>query len=645
MASQRITLKRSISLSLTVALTVGSAWSALAMRTEPSPETYSAEVVATGLHQPRAMTQDREGVLLVSETGLRQISRIVQRTAYPFLTKNFSVSRNVHVRAERPDLDSEHWIENDLRAPSDLDIDADGRLLVTESEAGGRLLQFEPFTDNLAFAHVVATPWMDLNRGMMQIESSPDGYLVLSSQRKDVPGMPFGDVTVRRPDGEWLLIDHGPFASFSSLSLDPETGVLLICEETEGSLTWYDLQRQMEISHKNNLRGIRHAVITAGGETLAAVERSDGSWSIIEVDPNRRMIFECRNGLTKIGGLFAHPTENEIYASLEDEGKIMRIRQLQDGILLGDGDIRTLQKNFELTHYLAPKKWPAFFKAFVEKLGVVNPVDDQFLQYVGDGGAKDGKPMTVKQFSDSVPLIAAKMKATLLSNPELEKDPLDEMSFVIFYPNRSMVTKTTVAPSISLFKGTTRKGRIHRTRFLPNADGQPVSDLMSWSELPEVLVSFPSGYYARPTAQEDPNVLRVYFLGVGLGSDYWITIRRDDLSASRMIVEKTDGTKLEYQLEPFQDDASEENATLIVAGLKKIESQWLQIGSGPVRDYVSVGDMPALNHRHAPKLKEFFPELVNMQQEFFGASDDELNLSREEIEFRRTVVVRSATRW
>lgn len=609
----------------------------------PSADIYSSEVIATGFTDPVAITRHPDGDLLVSEKGLHRVSRVHQRSVYPFLQTQFEVSGDVSIRAQRKGLPQDFWIRHQFNTPADLDINENGEMLVAESAAGGRLLQFEPFTDEAGLARVLSTPWMDAERGIVQVASGPEGYLAIASVNQRLPHMPSGAVAVRRPDGEWLLVDHGPFASFSSLAIDRRTGVLLVCEEREGSMTWYDIHREMEIHHIENVKGVRQAIILSSGETIASIEHPDGTWSVIEVDPLQKSFHECRGGLSRIGGLFASREAPEFYIALRDEGLILRMERVNTtGEVIGNRTVE-LKKKFEMTHYLAPREWPEFFKAFVKKLGLIEPVDDTEAALDGAGSDSRGRAMTMGRFSQSVPMVAAKMRATLISGED--PDPLTEVSFVLFNPNRSTVTKNTIAPSISLFRAVSRDGKNYRTRFLPNGNGQPVSELLSWSELPDMLVSFPAGYYAKPTATDDPNMLRVYFLGVGLGPDYWFTIPRDNLHASELRVEKTDGTRLIYQLEPYQDQGEGELESVLVAGLTRISSEWVEIGRGPVRSYIVHEGASQASFRHMPRVKELFPDMQAMTDEFFGDSSDSWELDSEEIDFRRSVIVRSATRW
>ena len=622
-----------------------------ALRIEPSKELLLAEVIASGLKGPAGMAMDPTAKqLYVAEREGNCISAIRDRRAIPVLVDQFTISDFIDVWALSKERTVQFWTQPTFRRPASISFDKKGYLYVAESGKGGRVLQFEPLHDGQGLAHAVATPWVETTYGFTSIAVDREGRLFLTTQ--DADGrfiLANGSVCVREKDNNWMMVDFGPFAEFSNVAITPSGDIMAVGEYRTAGVSWYDTERQMEIGTIDNVKGIRHLAIMPDGTTLGSLIREDGSWSVVEIDPIDKNILEWVGGLTEIGGLYADPQSGEVFVSLLTEGKIMRIRRMNANAQVRQDKLKLLTLSFELDKALPPKEWPEFFRKFIEKLGVVQAVDKRGngpLEARGTGATP--VQMTMKDFAMAVPVVAGKVKATLLSPPELEKDPIEEISFVLFYPNQSMVTKQTIAPSISLLKVKHRSGRIAQTRFMPNRAGQPLTEEMPWNDMPEILVSFPSGYFAKDTGMSEEGLIRVYFLGMGLGPDYWIDINRLHQEKSHMLVENIMGTKVEYSLEPYSESLQAGGKSILVAGIKTVEQGWFKIGVVPILWNIINDEERPFNFKHGIKLPEFKNTEVAIEPTI--ADVPVITSSTEkprpaEIAVCRKLILRAATRW
>ncbi len=627
-------------------LAMGLVIPAPAMRLEPSKEVLAVEIVAHDLQGPSGMAQEpMSGHLYVAEKNANRISLIRDHRVMPVLDNQFAVNDVLPAWALIPDRSTAHWTESTFRRPADIAFDAAGRLYVAESGHGGRLLRFEPLYDGVALAQNIITPWIEPDFGFTSVQVDAHNRLYVTMQKSDSETiLPFGSVMMRDPAGDWWLVDYGPFAEFSNVALDPSGGTLVFGEKRTADVCWYDTDRQMLFNLMERIPGIRHIVLLPDGTTLAAIVRQDETWSVVELDASYGRVTEWVGGLSEIGGLYVHNVSGELYISLVNEGRILRVRRLETLELAERTDrLAQLLRTFEYDHALPPKEWPAFFKDFIEQLDLITAIDHVVREARPTHRGFSRMPMSIDEFTSAIPVVAAKLRARLVDPDAQEKDPIEELSFLIFYPNRSMLTQDTIAPSISLLRAQHRSGRVTRTRFLPNKAGKPISENMSWEEMPEVLVSFPSGYYAQRTGLSEEGLLRVYFLGIGLGPDYWIDIHRGDPQRNIMVVEKTDGTKIEYMLEPFEEPLEAGGESVLVAGLKEVEKGWYKLGVTPVRWNLVIGEPPAINARHMLRIEELAGRTVVVAPSV--ADIYKPKLSKDELNFRRKVVLRAATRW
>jgi hypothetical protein len=616
---------------------------------QQSREMLSAEVVATGLSTPCGITGDSQNDLLyVAERDANRISAIHNQKVIPIIESDFRVRDEIPLYALSKAHPRDFWTQAALREPVDLTITPQGFLYVIEGVENGRILKFDPLQEGVLQASIIFSPWIDMPYAYSSITVDKHDRLYLTSRNTSRTILAFGSVLFRATPTNWYLVDYGPFADFASPSVSPDAETLIIGEYRQGDISWYDSTRQTEMAGLDLEGRVRHTGLLPDGRTLTALEYEDGTWGIVEVDPLEYETWEWVGGLSEIGGMYIHPQQGDIYVSLKQEGKIMRFRRLQDDPAEEPpekGDfIQQIVRDFEMENALPPRDWPRFFKRFIDRLELVETANPNAG---GAGGAGDGagraKPsMTMMEFSSAVPVVAAKVKARLLSAPENEPDPIKEISMLLFYPNQSSVTKHTIAPSISLFRAVHESGRVVQTRFLPNANGQPLSESMPDNELPDVLVSFPSGYYVPENPLADKGVVRSYFLGMGLGSDYWIDLDRNDPKKSRMIVEKIGGQRLDYALEPYNDDLQSGARTILVAGIKSVKTGWFDLGYRPILWKVIYGETPEINAKHWITLSELKPDTAPTKRT--ALFDGDL-LSDEEISLRRKIVLRAATRW
>ncbi len=639
---------RTIRMLILGALLLGPAGRVEAMRLEPSREVLSADTYVQALAEPAGLATDPvSGHLYVAEQGNDRISMIIDRRAIPVFSSGFEVDEEIPLWAIGEHRPMDAWLHNRIHRPNGIAFDRDGGLYVAESAAGGRLLRFEPIHDGLLLAGVVPTPWEDHAYGYAGVSVDSKGRIYVSSRKADGPSiLSFGRIMMRDETNQWWLVDYGPFAEFSNVAVSHDDRTLVYGEYRTADLCWYDTERQMLFGAMDRARGLRHVELLRDGTTLAAIQRRDQTWSVVEIDPTENRMWEWVGGLSRIGGIHAHPHKREIFISLADEGRVLRLRRIGETREDGVNKLTKMLETFELQHALPPRVWPRFFREFMEELDVVRPVDPPGVETDRPkraGGA--GTAMTIGEFTSSIPLVAARVKAKLISPPEWEPDPIEEVSFVIFYPNIDVVADRRVAPSVSLFRARHRSGRVSRTRFLPNQANQPPDDLAEWDNMPEILVSFPSGYHARRTGQSEDGLLRVYFLGMGLGADYWIDIYRRNRGRSILTVERPDGRKLEYELEAYEERVQAGGETVLVAGLEPVQYGWHKLGKTPIRWNLILDDGDPLATRHMVHIDDVRRMSAGRDAPVTAATYREESLTREEIGFRRTVIMRAAENW
>ncbi len=615
------------------------------LRLEAFRDPLAVELVTQGLSQPMGMAIDpTSGLLHVAEQGRLRIVAIQDRVPSAVIDTQFTITADIPIWARSEARPLSDWTSNDLRTPADIAFDASGSLWVAEAGQRGRLLRFHRMEGQFAVAEAIVSPWLNESMGFSSVAVGPDQrlYAVMqSTEMSDGDLLALGRVIVRQPSGEWRLIDYGPFARFSNVQLSQDGSILLFAESLTADVTWYDTDREILFGAMERIAGVRHVALLEDGTTLAAIEREDHTWSLVELDPRYGRAWEWVGGLSAIGGLAVRTGNHSVYVSLPNEGRIMRVSRRGDRRIAPDNRLAGMIQQFEIENSLPPREWPAFFREFIERLGMLDATDEvmRSIHPLRHGRS----PMSVEEFTSAIPVVAAKLKATLLNAPEEEPDPIEDISFVIFFPNQSVHTRQSVAPSVSLIRAKHRSGRIARTRFLPTSSGAPISENLDWDDLPEVLVSLPAGYHAEQTSLTESGLVRVYFLGMGLGPDYWLDIYRGNPNRSVMRVEHRDGRRLEYALEPYPEKPESGGEAILVAGLKDIESGWISLGSRPVTWNIARDEGPVFRVRNMERMERL--GWSHADQPILRASERQSARHVDTMNFRRTVVLRAATRW
>lgn len=623
----------------TPALLLAAEMPAHALRLEPSNVMLSYDVVAVGLEGPAGMAvRPQDGLLYIAERDAGRIARVRDKTVERVVESGFEVDSNLPDWALAMGRDAEFWREPRLREPSGVAFDSNGAMFVAEAGVGGRLLEFPPFEGRTTSCRVLSNPWMhgDYAYGGLAIDTKDTLYLTARRSRTDT-ALPTGSALLREAEGQWWMVDYGPFSEFAAPVVDTEGRFLLLVDRRSADVVWYHRDQQLAIGSMTDLEGLRHAAVLSDGTTLAALEREDGTWSLVVLDPQIDVLREWVGGLSAIGGLCVDPRTDEVYIALANEGQVARVRRMTapQGT---DNALDAMYARFRIEKALPPPVWPEFFKTFIEDTGVVEAINDR-----KQARSPERKSLTLAEFTQAIPLIAGKAKATLLDGQAPVADPVTEVSFVLFLPNKSMFKDGTLTPSISLFFAEHQSGHKTWTRFLGGNPQQGLSPEADWEKAPMALVSFPSGFQALDSPFAEPGHVRVYFVGMGLGPDYHILLHQADPTRGEMLVEGLDGKKARYRLETYGEKAEAGGQTLLVADSRIETPGWRTLAEYPLVWTIVVDEPANLNLRHTIPMEEMFAHDVRAGTSF--ASVFERKAPRKDLEWRRKLILNAAGRW
>ena len=628
---------------IAVAATLSLVWTAVdsawAFRLEPSNVMLSYDIVATDLQGPAGMAlHPRNGLLYVVERDANRVVRIRDKNVERVVDQGFEVDGDLPDWALAMGRDTAFWTESRLRAPTDVAFDARGDMVIAESGEGGRLLEFHDLEQRYTSSRVVITPWMHGEHSFVGVAYDQDDRLYLTARRARADtALPTGSALLRETDGKWWMVDYGPFSEFATPVVEPRGRFLILVDRRSADIVWYERSGQLAIGSMTDLLGLRAAAVLSDGTTLAVLEQQDGTWSLIMIDPEAEMLHEWLGGLPPIGGLCVDPRTDDLYLSLIEDGQVARVRRMNPPEDPPHA-LEMMLTRFRIRYALPPSQWPEFLKGFIHDIGVVEPIDDR-----KEARSAERKSLTLPEFAEALPLIAAKARVTPHPDDPPVNDPITEISFVLLLPNKSMFKDGTLTPSVSLFRATHESGHKTWTRFLGGNPQQMLDPEADWDDAPMALVAFPSGFQALDSPFAEEGHVRVYFVGMGLGPDYHILLHQADPTRGEMLVESLGGRKTRYLLETYPEPPDAGGHSLLVADARIETPGWRPLADYPLVWSVVLHEPTDLNLRHSIPLEEMFAHDVRVAKTY--APPFERRLPRRDLEWRRRLILHAAGYW
>lgn len=577
---------------------------------------FETSVIATGLKSPGGLAfHPQTGELYATDETGGMVYVIRDGQNVPALSPNWAIEDDIPEWAITPTQSKAYWLQNRLRMPEDIAFSKEGHLFVAEDIANGRILEFIPnVRGEYDTARAIPVPWMNKAYEWESVVVARDGRLFIAGSTSAFgPGLLFGSILMRDPEGIWWAIDYAPFASFSALALSRDEEILVTGEEFPGAVTWWDLDRRRDVGdvaqRLPNVEGL--AVLTDG--TIIAVQESQTAGTgdlipglgepssggrLLMIDPETREISVLAEGFGTIEGIVAAPDTGYLYVTEDSTGLVLELRPTR-ALAGNEYKLKRSLQEFEILHGYAPKRWPDFLRNFMDQIGVETSDRDMDDETDPADVAREGREeqfgagLTLQEFAHRVPLIAGKIQAEVLPGTETE-DPIVELQFLSFFPNHVVTVQERTMPSVSMMSATRQSGHVERTRLVNN---YAVSKRLSSGEY--TGVSEGADLYMPLTtcsAVQFGNVLNLLlsYVGVGNDPDFHIQLACGAVPKGRLMVERGRGNRELYDLRCI--DYTQEGhrvMNFVVAGINPRREdgiEWLELGKQPTPRLVTLSD-------------------------------------------------------
>ncbi len=569
---------------------------------------YTANSIVKGLNQPDGIAvhpQTKE--IYVAEKGAGRIDVIRNGAAVPVLESNWTVDDQPPNWVVGLFLSREEWLKNQLNNPGAITISTNGHLFVTEDVPAGRILEFIPDEKGQwTKAKLIPVPWLEKKYAWSDIKVTDDGRLFIAGADKSVEvGAKFGTVMMRDPEGDWWVIDFGPFADFSGIYYSRYQDIVVVAERARGGLTWWDAYRHLPIGIAGDITAESEAESVAllpdGAFVVAQKATAKGNDArLLRIDPINGQISEIAGGFPSLSYVILSPDTGNLLATDGKSGMLVECAPKtpipETGYLL-----QRSQDGYEMKKGFTPKNAPAFLANFFSKVAVSLKTGEQAKKKgVDRASSAMAIQFSLRDFAAKIPLVAGRIKMLDVDSVHV-KDPVTMIDFVLIFPGRAVISGNLATPSLCFFSAKKKSGKVDQTQLL--FDKYTVNQKQKegdWEEKGTGASLFVPLASCGLKKEEDGMAVNLVFLGLGVFDDYYLNLTSGKQNQGKLIVEGLDGTRTTYDTS-FMDVVKTENneltevKNLVVAGFDPMEKSnigWLQIGRLPPGTAVGVGDVP-----------------------------------------------------
>jgi hypothetical protein len=566
---------------------------------------FTVRPLAEGLQQPYGVAvHPGTGEIYVSELGANRIVVLRNNRPEPALPAGWTVSEELPRWAISARVPLEKWMAATIQKPGPLSISTNGTLYVAEQIPDGRLLQFpKDAQGNYSVATAVPVPWLDQEFQWRDLYVDSVGRLfVAGADEVGSDFMKFGSCLVRQPDGEWWVIDFGPFAYFYAFALSEKADVMILGDRNKGTLSWWEVDRQMMLggtpgsTGRSDLQSV--AVYPDGSFVLGQID-GPGQASIVRMDPFTGQQTTLAGNLQSIGAIAMDRANARFIVTDPAAGRVLECVP-NPPMRYNEAVMRQIVRSVDGMIGVVSEA-PAFLNNFFDRL-------QSAAQELMPEDSTHSLEFNLSDIAGKMPVVAGRVRAEI-EVEGAEEDPLEQIEFFLLFPSQVVMTDETVTPSLSFFTARRKSGKIEQTR--PLFSGNVGVYRMSGTNFSRIASAAGGIHVPVVTCgieQTEGGVnVNLTFLGAGVYGDYYLTLFQGPREQTGKLVVKSatsDSGLIAYEAS-FMDEATiegvdgtitkEELSNLLIAGFQpgggvNRSVGWLRIGQFPAAMTVAFGD-------------------------------------------------------
>jgi len=501
---------------------------------EKWPLTFRLEQVVEGLKSPDGLAlHPKSGELYISEENVSRISvirdglQVVINQETPIYVLREGKKKKV----------------SPLSTPEGIDFDDEGNLYVVEDKPGGRLIRFRSYSGRYIEGIVVPMPGDWRQFAWESVTLGEHNTILMAGSDIESIGSnnelnPYtGIILYRDEEGSWWVPYERLFASFSEVCFSKSGKHALYTEEVMGGIGWIDLTTRQVLGGYSTItaKSPEGICVLPDGTFLIAQENG----SVLKMDPGTDEYEEVIDGLGAIESIIWDPGSQRALITADGAGKVYAL--WPDRAVATHADAMKYAPFYPTyTPRHVPRDCPEYLANVLALAGL-------------DYKRSIRPPVSFRDFTSKVPLVAADAMAVPVLNSQEIDNPIKRVQFVIFNPNQlAMDTDGTASLPLAAFAACKNDGEIIKTSMMQVESYFSSFESAKFEPIDFARIAVPQ---AGPVAVSSLGIATVHLLGLGQGDDYSLVLNpryRDD---SYMVVYKPDGTRIHYRLVNPDSDA------------------------------------------------------------------------------------------
>ena len=580
---------------------------ALAWAAGAAGQTLTVRSLAEGLQEPAgAAVHPVTGDVYVSEKGTGRILVLKNGRPEPALVPGWKVSEILPRWAISPDMPMEKWMAPELQRPGPISITTNGTLFVAEQVPNGRILEFRPDEQGqYSVARCVPVPWLDQEFMWRDLFVDPgDRLYIVGADEVGSEFMKFGSALMRETDGNWWVIDFGPFANFNTFAISERQDVMLLGDRGKGDLSWWEVDRHMMLGGAPGAAGRSELLALAlfpDGSFILGTQDAPGKASLRRMEPFTGQQMTLTEDLKSIGAI-AMDRKNVRYLVTDPAaGRLLECRPSTE-MKFNETVMRQIVRSAEGMMGM-PTEAPAFLNNFFDRL------QDAAKEILPEDSTH-AVDFNLSDIAGKMPIVAGRVRAAI-EVEGAESDPIESVEFFLLFPSKVVMTESAVSPSLSFFSARRKSGQVEQTK--PIFEGDVGVYRVSGTNISKVA-SAPGGLHVPVVVcgldQADGGVyVNLSFLGAGIYGDYYLTLFQGPREQKAKLMVKSAGTEsgtVTYEAS-FMEEATlegmeggklskEEFSNLLISGFggagggANRSIGWLKLGQFPASMTIAFGD-------------------------------------------------------
>jgi hypothetical protein len=567
--------------------------------------TLSVRTLVDGLSQPHGVAiHPQTGEVYVSELGTGRIVVIRNGRAEPALVPGWTVSEELPRWAISDAVPFDTWMSAALVKPGPVSISTNGTIFVAEQIPHGRILEFQPDDQGrYSLARAIPVPWLDQEFQWRDVYvDALDRLFIAGADEIGSDFMKFGSALVRQPDGNWWVIDFGPFAQFNTFVISQKQDVMVLGDRNRGTLSWWEVDRHVMLGGSPSATGrseLQSLGLYPDGTFILGQLDAPGKAVLKRMDPFTGQQAVLAEGFQSIGDIAIDRDNSRYYVTDPAAGRVLECTP-NPPMRFNEVAMRQIVRSIDGMMGM-PTEAPAFLNNFFERL-------QSAAEDILPEDTTHAVQFNLSDIAGKMPIVAGRIRAAI-EVAGAEEDPLEQIEFFLLFPTKVVMTDVAVSPSMSFFSARRKSGKVEQTRSLFQGDVGVYR--LSGTNISRVA-SAPGGLHIPIVVcgleQADGGIyVNLSFLGTGIYGDYYLTLFQGPREQSAKLVVKSptaESGTVTYEAS-FIDEAviegmdgsvtKEQLSNLLIAGFGagggvNRSVGWLRLGQFPASMTVAFGD-------------------------------------------------------